>query len=688
MNREDFIKLSYAISILEDSGNFDQAGKLHDFFLKEAAKKKSKKKKNVPNNPSLWAECKAWAKRTFDVYPCVPLDSFALTKNGWAEYNELNIGDEILTYNQNIDKLEWKPILNLHFYEDAPTLKMSKAQTNFKIRCTPDHKWVLKTPNVKYPTNLVEAKNITKRMVLKTAAEVVDDVNVNLDLSDWRKGDDWIKNVLSMSKPQLETFFASGIVYDGYDKGKSSLNRSTYGFSQKNINHGLAMEIAAVLLGYRVSFKEKLHNSDMISWTFIKRDSESTGNLAITEDENCDVWCPETENNTWVMKQGNIITITGNSAYANGAAARRYKSKGGTWRKASIDNIRIAQNLNNKQLTKAEQNLVDYITKVMKQYGPPFSSRTGKAVPPYVQFLSPINNKGFMTIAPTTFSDGYIHDAESNSPKSNWAGWSQIKKMNFNLPTYNTREELDEGRKRIWNALNNAVNNIVRENPNYATLEKFKQSGKTPLKVGPEISTIIQKNMTPPKSSVRNLNEIEAKPMGLSTVGITNNSEPSLPTPTLPTYSEEISDYYDKDYTTVIKAAKMMLQEGKDREAKNLIDAVVQNNNIISPADKNALKAHFDRISDILFSQGTFVENKITPTSFKRYEVANDFFKNTLEKLGLKDSDLTDDYKYMQVYRAIKNAIMRPIEKNMVYELLRRTQMDEIEKKRKTREDR
>jgi len=25
--------------------------------------------KNVPNNPSLWASCKAWAKRTYDVYP-------------------------------------------------------------------------------------------------------------------------------------------------------------------------------------------------------------------------------------------------------------------------------------------------------------------------------------------------------------------------------------------------------------------------------------------------------------------------------------------------------------------------------------------------------------------------------------------------------------------------------------------
>jgi len=327
-------KINILANAFEKDGNIETAELLHDVFIKISKKKKKKSSgKNVPNNPSLWSSCKAWAKSTFDVYPCVPLDSLALTKKGWAEYSDLDIGDDILTYNQSKDRLEWKPVVNLHFHEDAPTLSLKKLQTNFKVRCTPDHKWVLKTPNVKYPDNLVEAKNITKRMNLKTAAEIVDDVNENLDLSNWRKGDDWVENILKMSKAQLEAFFAAGIVYDGHDKGLSSLNRSTYGFSQKNINHGEAMEIAAVLLGYRVSFVQKMHNTEMKSWTFIKRDSESTGNLIIEEDLNCDVWCPETENNTWVMKQGKIITITGNSAYANGAAAKRYKSKGGTWRK-------------------------------------------------------------------------------------------------------------------------------------------------------------------------------------------------------------------------------------------------------------------------------------------------------------------------------------------------------------------
>lgn len=79
MNKDLLLGLHKIASILENNNQEELAAELHDVFLKVSAKKKKKKSsgKNVPNNPSLWASCKAQAKAKFDVYP----SAYA---NGWA----------------------------------------------------------------------------------------------------------------------------------------------------------------------------------------------------------------------------------------------------------------------------------------------------------------------------------------------------------------------------------------------------------------------------------------------------------------------------------------------------------------------------------------------------------------------------------------------------------------------------
>jgi hypothetical protein len=57
-------------SFLENNGNEDLAEEVHNIFVKVSAKKKKKSSgKNVPNNPSLWASCQAWAKANYDTHP-------------------------------------------------------------------------------------------------------------------------------------------------------------------------------------------------------------------------------------------------------------------------------------------------------------------------------------------------------------------------------------------------------------------------------------------------------------------------------------------------------------------------------------------------------------------------------------------------------------------------------------------
>lgn len=68
---KDLLNVIHTIACeLEDAGFLREAEVLSDVFVKVAAKKKkSTKKKNVPNNPSLWASCQAWAKANYDVHP-------------------------------------------------------------------------------------------------------------------------------------------------------------------------------------------------------------------------------------------------------------------------------------------------------------------------------------------------------------------------------------------------------------------------------------------------------------------------------------------------------------------------------------------------------------------------------------------------------------------------------------------
>jgi hypothetical protein len=302
---------------------------------------------NSPTNPELWSRAKAAARSKFTKYPCVSMDSLALTKQGWKLYNELKLGEFICTYNASTGFLEWKPIINLHYFQDAPTVRICTPQTNFNFVCTANHKWVLnknwkegKRSRKKYWKQdcLIETKDINQHMEIITSARLNPNLNEsNLDIGSFSKNEDsWVEKVINMSSAQREAFLAAAIVYDGYEKklkGKYKNREMRFGFSQKNKDHGDALEICAVLLGYRVSYRIKSHNETMRDWTLSARNIQSTQNIFLENELNQPVWCPETENHTWVMKQNGMITITGNSAYANAWASKWYKQHGGGWRK-------------------------------------------------------------------------------------------------------------------------------------------------------------------------------------------------------------------------------------------------------------------------------------------------------------------------------------------------------------------
>ena len=75
---------------------------------------------------------------------CVPVDNTqVLTKTGWKTYEQLKVGELVLTYNQEKNIKEWKPILHIvDAYEDE-VWEMSHNHS-YKVQATADHRWYVR----------------------------------------------------------------------------------------------------------------------------------------------------------------------------------------------------------------------------------------------------------------------------------------------------------------------------------------------------------------------------------------------------------------------------------------------------------------------------------------------------------------------------------------------------------------
>lgn len=74
---------------------------------------------------------------------CVPLDTRILTAEGWKAHDELRLGEPVLGYDAEEDRLEWVPLLAVRRYQDAPVVHASNGK-GFDVVCTPDHKWAVR----------------------------------------------------------------------------------------------------------------------------------------------------------------------------------------------------------------------------------------------------------------------------------------------------------------------------------------------------------------------------------------------------------------------------------------------------------------------------------------------------------------------------------------------------------------
>lgn len=131
-----------------------------EWFKKNALPNNGQGEKNIKNvlkfPRSIWLIPGNSQETTFEGYnilggvidegDCVDTETEILTSEGWKKYNQLNVGDEILTLNHETGLSEWQPCLEVKIFDAAPRKAVQFEGKEFSSVTTLNHRWPVVRP--------------------------------------------------------------------------------------------------------------------------------------------------------------------------------------------------------------------------------------------------------------------------------------------------------------------------------------------------------------------------------------------------------------------------------------------------------------------------------------------------------------------------------------------------------------
>lgn len=81
-----------------------------------------------------------------DKIHCLTLDHEVLTKQGWKQYQEITMNDEIATLNKNTDILEYNKPINIHYYPEYKGQMYEISNSNVDLNVTMNHRMLTSKP--------------------------------------------------------------------------------------------------------------------------------------------------------------------------------------------------------------------------------------------------------------------------------------------------------------------------------------------------------------------------------------------------------------------------------------------------------------------------------------------------------------------------------------------------------------
>lgn len=247
---------------------------------------------------------------------CSPVDTaMALTKDGWKFRNELKVGDLILAYDSISKTKKWTPILSFSDYSNSELIRLKNSQS-FNIEVTDDHRWFVRQRTGK---NRVYKEEIRRTFELNSESAIItnaplEDVNLEgiydkTSTIPSKYETDWIKRVLQMSTQERKAFLEGFCIADGH------YSRNHWNWAQNEGNISEALLTCSFLVNSSYIHIDRTLNPN--GKTLIRASLGSRNHITMKKLEKsfsriADTWCPNTELGSWVMRQNDCITITGN----------------------------------------------------------------------------------------------------------------------------------------------------------------------------------------------------------------------------------------------------------------------------------------------------------------------------------------------------------------------------------------
>lgn len=345
---------------------------------------------------------------------CVSIDTEILTLDGWKFYNQVTIGDEIISFNEKENTLEKDKITKLYEFDSVSTYRMHNKQ--FDFISTHDHRWYCDYNGKTVVKTTEELASLNSRYKIKRSALFKGDYSIELseeffELLGVIVGDGSINKTYFSenkkaglticqsikAKPQvvdriqfcLDKVFGHGkylysnclrgmirwhirhedasLFYKFLNEEKVLNKRLLFKLSPmqlKSLKKGYLIkdgtiqygkyenfvqchdermrdfQLICFLLGETANVKEyirkvskqKIPNGKEYTIKPIKYYCNVKKRSSLTEARKCrmnydkiidlvKVWCPQTNNKTWIARRNGYITITGNTAERFGTSS-------------------------------------------------------------------------------------------------------------------------------------------------------------------------------------------------------------------------------------------------------------------------------------------------------------------------------------------------------------------------------